>query len=80
MVSIATMTQQVRHYDRRIEQIAETDHPQTCTLRQVAGIGPVTSLGYVLASRTRRASATVAPVGAYLGLCPRRYHSGESEP
>ena len=80
MVSIATMTQQVRHYDRRIEQIAETDHPQTCTLRQVAGIGPVTSLGYVLVIEDPSRFSNRRAVGAYLGLCPRRYHSGESEP
>lgn len=80
LASIATITQQVRRYDRMIEERAERDYPDTRHLQQVAGIGPVTSLAYVLVVEEPSRFARSRVVGAYLGLCPRRWKSGESDP
>ena len=80
MASISTITQEVRRYDRLIAQRAESDYPQTAQLQQVAGVGPVTSLAYVLVLENAARFAKSRAVGAYLGLCPRRWKSGESDP
>lgn len=80
MVSIGTITQQIRCCDRLIQQKAESDYPQTGRLQQVGGIGPVTSLAYVLVIENPARFAKSRAVGPYLGLCPRRWKSGESDP
>jgi transposase len=55
-------------------------YPETDLLRQVTGVGALTSLSYVLTIedplRFRRSRA----VGAYLGLSSRRSQSGEQDP
>jgi len=74
------LTQQIRMYDRQLEQLCAESYPETTLLRQVGGVGPVTALAYVLVledpARFRRGRS----VGAYLGLRPRRSQSGEREP
>jgi transposase len=80
MVSIATISQQVRRYDRMIEERAKSDYPDTTRLQQVGGVGPVTSLAYLLVVENPSRFAKSRAVGAYLGLCPRRWKSGESDP
>lgn len=54
--------------------------PQARRLRQVHGVGPVTSLTYVLTIGDPWRFARPRTVAAYLGLVPRRRSSGESEP
>jgi transposase len=63
-------------FDRRLSRIARTS--RTCRrLMTAPGVGPLTAIAFAGAvedpSRFRRAS----DVGAYLGLTPRRYQSGE---
>lgn len=74
------MTAQIRGYDREVNRLADTQYAETKGMRQVAGIGPLTSLTYVLViedpGRFRKSRA----VGAYVGLRPRRSDSGESSP
>jgi transposase len=45
---IATLDEQIRTYDRRIEELATERYPETVLLRQVAGVGALTALTYVL--------------------------------
>lgn len=77
---IGQLTQQIREFDRRIEALCKTNYPETASLRQVKGVGPVTSLCFVLTiedpSRFRRRR----DVGAFLGLRPRRRQSGKADP
>lgn len=62
--------------DSRIRAIAER-HATVRLLMTAPGVGPLTAMAVVAAfddaSRLRRSSS----VGAYLGLTPRRYESGE---
>jgi transposase len=77
---IEQVSHQIRQYDRRIEEMATERYPETSVLQQVAGVGPITSLTYVLTledpDRFRKSRA----VGAYLGLCPRTDQSGDRDP
>jgi transposase len=67
---------QIAALDSRIRSVARKN-PTVCLLMTAPGVGPITAMAVVAAfddaSRFRRSSS----VGAYLGLTPRRYESGE---
>ena len=42
-------TSKSKKLDKRIEQIAAQFYPQTLLIQQIAGVGPITSLSFVLA-------------------------------
>jgi transposase len=80
MECIAQLTARIRVYDRRIERMCEDEYPETVALRQVHGVGPITALTFVLTLETPTRFHGGRAVGAYLGLCPRRRQSGETDP
>jgi transposase len=65
-------------YDREIEALGNR-YPETQRLRQVQGVGPVTSLLYVLTLEDPDRFPKSRAVGAYLGLRPRRQQSGDMD-
>jgi len=75
--AIAALTTQIHDMDKRIENLASKSYPQTALLTQVAGVGPVTSLTYVLTLARTDRFAHSRDVGSYLGLVPRQYDSGD---
>ena len=78
---IGELTKQVRRYDKRIEkELCEKKYPQTEVLREVPGVGPLTSLAFLLVLEDPRRFKDSRTVGAYLGLTPRKSDSGEIEP
>lgn len=77
---IASLSEEIRCYDKRIEQLAREKYQQTELLRQVTGVGPVTSLAYVLTLETPLRFAKSRDVGPYLGLVPAQEDSGDSQP
>lgn len=78
---IASLTEKIRGYDRRIEQLCKESYPQeTKLLRQVPGVGALTSLTFVLTLEDPRRFEKSRSVGAYLGLVPGKDQSGESDP
>jgi transposase len=79
--TIASLTERIRDYDRRIERLCKERYPQeTGLLRQVPGLGALTSLTYVLTLEDPRRFAESRAVGAYLGLFPGKDQSGEQDP
>jgi len=74
------MTAQIRRLDRKIEAIAETRYPQTQLLRQIKGVGPITSLAYILTLGDPKRFKKSRDAGAFVGLVPRRHQSGDSDP
>jgi transposase len=67
-------------YDQEIEKLAANQYPQTERLRQVKGVGPLTSLAFVLTLENPHRFAKSREVGPYLGLVPKQEDSGESQP
>ncbi len=67
---------QIKQLDARLEQMADDQYPVTHRLRQVAGVGPLTALCFVLTVETPARFPHTRDVGAYLGLVPRRDQSG----
>jgi transposase len=46
---IGSLTERIRDYERQLEEISKEHYPhETELLRQVAGIGPLTALTFVL--------------------------------
>jgi hypothetical protein len=78
--TIAGLTQQILAFERRIEQVAGSRYPETQRLRQVDGVGAMTSLTFVLTLEDPRRFRTSRRVGAHLGLRPGRNQSGQGTP
>lgn len=77
---IGNLNAQIKQLVRRAEEVAKKSYPEMELLRQVAGVGLLTALAFVLViddpKRFRR-SRDVAP---FLGLVPAVRDSGQSEP
>jgi transposase len=77
---IASLTERIRDYDRRLVAISEEHYPETALLRQVEGIGPLTALTFALTLEDPYRFEKSRSVGAYLGLVPATDRSGDSDP
>jgi transposase len=80
LTQIEQLTQQIRGYDRTLEQMAAEQYPATALLRQVPGVGVLTALCFLLTLEDPERFATSRSVGAFLGLRPKRADTGERRP
>lgn len=78
--TMASLTEQIKDYDRRIEELSKESYPETHLLRQIAGVGPLTVLTYVLTLEDPGRFPKSREVGPALGLVPRRDQSGDQDP
>lgn len=78
--TISELTANIRAFDKVIERLCAERYDETEILRQVTGVGPLTSLAYVLAIEDPERFARSRTVGAYLGLVPKQRDSGKQEP
>ncbi len=70
------LCEQIARLDLRVQAPAKAVAP--CQrLMTVPGVGPITALAYVTAIDDPGRFRKGRSVGAYLGLTPRRYQSGE---
>jgi transposase len=77
---VKSVNDSIASYDEGIEQLATKKYPQTNLLRQVKGVGPVTSLAYVLTLEDPKRFPRSRDVGPYLGLVPKQEDSGDRQP
>lgn len=77
---VSELSAKIKAFDRRIEQLAAQQYPQTQVLQQVPGVGALTALAYVVTIGDPARFASSRIVGSYLGLRPARYQSGGSDP
>ena len=77
---IGSLTERIRQYDRKLQEISEEHYPETKLLRQVEGIGPLTALTFVLTLEDPSRFEKSRSVGAYLGLVPAADRSGDRDP
>jgi transposase len=78
--TIGELTERIREYERKLEEIATEHYPEAKILRQVEGIGTLTALTFVLVLEDPHRFLKSRAVGAYLGLVPGEDQSGESDP
>lgn len=76
---IQSMTVLIRSYDKQIAKLIAQRHPEANRLSQVPGVGPVTSLTYVLSLEDPSRFKKSRTVGAFLGIIPRRDQSGQTD-
>jgi transposase len=74
------LTLEIRRMDREVERLCTERYPETRSLRQVKGVGPITALAFVLTLEDPHRFARSRSVGSYLGLRPRQRDSGEQRP
>jgi transposase len=70
----------IKVYDKKIEQLGREKYEHTELLRQVKGVGSLTSLAYVLTLENPDRFGKSRDVGPYLGLVPKQEDSGDSQP
>ena len=80
VVTLSYLNEQISVFDRRIEEMANERYPQSANLRQVAGVGPITSVAYMLILGDPHRFKTSRSVGPYLGLRTRKNQTGEQDP
>jgi transposase len=74
------LTASIRKLDCEVEKLGRERYPETQLLRQVPGVGPITSLAYALTVDDPNRFAKSRSVGAYFGLTPRQHDSGDARP
>lgn len=76
---IESLSLQIKRLDKKLEQLCEK-YGETKRLRQLSGVGPLTALAYILTIEDPRRFQKSRTVGAFLGLAPALWASGESSP
>jgi len=77
---VESLTEKIKECDVQIEQIARTEYPETCLLRQVSGVGTLIALTFVLTVEDKERFAKSRDVGCFVGLRPKQSESGQSKP
>ena len=76
---VAAMNSSIAELDRQVERLGAEKYPVAQKLRQIPGVGPVTSLAFVLAVEDPSRIGATRDIGAYFGIVPRRDQSGNSD-
>jgi transposase len=74
------LSDRIKVYDESIEKLGREKYEDTELLRQVKGVGPLTSLAYVLTLENPDRFRKSREAGPYLGLVPKQEDSGDSQP
>jgi transposase len=77
---VEQISTQLREYDKRIEQMARKDYGQTQLMRQIPGVGVMTSMAFTLTIDDPYRFSKSRDIAGYLGLLPRQSDSGDSKP
>jgi len=77
---IELLAVQIREYDKRIEQMAKTEYAPTQLMRQIPGVGVITSMAFTLTIDDPHRFSKSRDIAGYLGLLPRQSDSGDSKP
>ncbi|MFN0205625.1 MAG: IS110 family transposase [Planctomycetota bacterium] len=80
LITIQSLTKSIHEYDREIEQIADEEYPEAKLLQTVAGVGPLTSLAFILTIDDAKRFKKSRDVSAFIGLTPKRQQSGDHNP
>jgi transposase len=76
--ALGAIESQIAALDRKVREIVRTSKP-CWHLMSVPGVGPVTALSFMATIEDPRRFGRSRDVGAYLGLTPRRYQSGDRD-
>jgi transposase len=75
------INEQIYRADCQIRHLCNTKYQEaTKYLEQISGVGPLTSLAFVLTIEDKDRFERSRDVGPYLGLIPKKRQSGERDP
>ena len=74
------IAEQIKDYDRRLKTLAQEEVPTARRLQEVNGVGPLTSLAFVLTLSDPHRFPKSREVGSWVGLAPRVNASGDKDP
>ena len=77
--ALEDVKQRIGEYDRQIAEL-EKKYPAVGRVQQIAGVGPLISLTFVLTLDDHLRFKKSRQIGSYVGLRPRQRDSGESQP
>ena len=77
--ALEDVSRRISEYDEQIAAL-EKKYPEVARLQQIAGVGPLISLTFVLTLDDHLRFVKSRQIGSYLGLRPRQRDSGESQP
>ena len=77
---IQTLSDTIRGYEKQLEQIASERYPEAERLRQIPGIGPLTSIAFLLSIGDPARFQDSRSVGSWIGLTPKSQASGDRDP
>jgi|APSaa5957512622_1039677.scaffolds.fasta_scaffold46375_1 transposase len=76
---IAAMSTQIREYERCVERLCECAYTDTSRMRQVAGVGALTALAFLLTIEDPDRFRKNRSAGPFLGLTPKRDQSADTD-
>ncbi len=77
---IGKISEEIAGLDRYVLGLIEDRYPEAGVLQQVAGVGPLISLTFVLTIADPSRFKKSRELGPYLGLVPRQRESGDYSP
>jgi transposase len=77
---IAQVSAKIKELDLEVDRMCASSYPETRRLTQVAGVGNITALTFVLTVEEPKRIARTRNVGAYFGLVPACSQSGDRNP
>ena len=75
---VLAITESISELDKKIKEIVLKE-PKAQLLMTIPGVGPVTALKYLIEIGDPKRFKSSRAVGAYLGLTPKQYSSGETQ-
>lgn len=78
--ALSTIHQHIKRLDDTIQREIAARHPSAERLTQVDGVGTLTALAYTLSIGDPKRFKKSRDVGPFVGLCPRKRASGDSDP
>jgi transposase len=79
MKMIEELTGRIRDYDKVLKKLCREKYAETEGLQAICGVGPITSLAFVLTLEESSRFDNSRSVGAFVGLVPKRDQSGETD-
>ena len=79
LLALGALTEQIKSYERTIERMAQRKQ-ELQPLLQIHGVGELTAMAFVLTLQDPARFGSGRNVGAYLGLVPRQWQTGNSDP
>ena len=75
--AIKALTSKIKVLDKQVASLLKKKYPEATNLQTINGVGPITSLTFVLLMGDPKRFKKSRDVGAYFGLVPRRDQSGD---